>query len=98
MAKKFSLRRAFAPINPNIVVLATQAADQAALLAVMVQAQTALERIVSNDQDALERSTTREGFGSLMRALNGEMECQVHALIRNTAALRDSVLEEAGEW
>lgn len=100
---KFNLRRAFAradsnPIDPRLVVLATQAADQAALLAVMVQAYTALERIVTHDQDSLERVATREGLGSLMRALNGEMDRQVGVLVHGAAALRDVVLEEAGEW
>lgn len=87
-----------APINPRILVLAMQAADQASLLAVMVQTYAALEKIVTHDQDSLERTATREGLGSLMRALNGEMERQVEVLIRGTAALRDVVLEEGAEW
>lgn len=100
---KFNAHRAgacadSAPFNPRTFVLATQAADQASLLAVMVQAYAALEKIVTHDQDSLERSATREGLGSLMRALNGEMERQVEALVQGTAALRDFVLEESGEW
>ncbi len=87
-----------APINPRILILATQAADQASLLAVMVKTYVAMEKIVTHDQDSLERAATREGLGSLMRALNGEMERQVGVLVRGTAALRDFVLEEGGEW
>lgn len=100
---KFKLRGAFAradsnPINPKLVVLATDAADQAALLAVMVQACTALERIVTHDQHSLERPETRAALGSLMRVLNGEMGRQMDALVHGTRALRDLVLEEAAEW
>lgn len=95
---KFNLRGAFAcadnsPINPRLVVLATQAADQAALIAVMVQAYTALEKIVTHNQDSLERATTRDAMGALMRALNGEMGRQADALVRCTAVLCDVVLE-----
>ncbi|WP_439586103.1 hypothetical protein [Hydrogenophaga sp.] len=93
---KFNLRGAFSradsnPIDPRLVVLATQAADQAALLAVMVQAYTALEKIVTHDRDSLERAATREGLGSLMRALNGEMGRQVEGLVHGTAALQELV-------
>lgn len=87
-----------APINPRILILATQAADQASLLAVMVKTYVAMEKIVTHDQDSLERATTREGLGSLLRALNGEMERQVGVLVHGTTALRDVVLEEGGEW
>lgn len=87
-----------APINPRILILATQAADQASLLAVMVKTYVAMEKIVTHDQDSLERAATREGLGSLMRALNGEMERQVGVLVDGTAALRDVVLEEGGDW
>ncbi len=73
--------------KPRLVVLATEAADQAALLAVMVQAYTALEKIVTHDQDSLERSATRASLGSLMRALNREMGRQAEMLVFNTAAL-----------
>jgi hypothetical protein len=69
------------------VVLATQCADQAALLAVMVEAYTALEKIVTHDRDSLERAATRDALGSLMRALNGEMERQVDAMVRDSAEL-----------
>ncbi len=87
-----------APIHPKIVILATQAADQASLLAVMVQTYAALEKMVTHDQDALERLATREGLASLLRALNGEMERQVDVLIHSTAALRDFAMEEAADW
>lgn len=98
---KFKLRRAFAcadsnSINPRLVVLATQAADQAALLAVMMQAYTALERIVTHDQDSLERVATREALGSLMRAMNGEMGRQVDALVQTTTGLGAFVADEMG--
>lgn len=95
---KFNFRRALTPINPTIVVLATQAADQAALLAVMVQTYSALEKIVTHDKDSLERPATREALGSLIRALNGEMQRQVEVLIHGTAELHELVVEEAGEW
>lgn len=95
---KFNLRRAFAPINPSIVVLATHAADQAALLAVMVQTYSALERIVTHDRDSLERPTTRVALGSLIRTLNGEMQRQVEVLIHGTAELHELVVEEADGW
>lgn len=96
---KLNLRGAFAradskPINPKIVVLATDAADQAALLAVMMQAYTALERIVTHDQDFLERVATREALGSLMRALNGEMGRQVDALVQATTVLGAFLADE----
>lgn len=87
-----------APINPRIIVLATQAADQASLLAVMVQTYTALEKIVTHDHDSLERSATREGLGSLIRALNIEMGRQVEVLIHSTTALNDFVHKELREW
>ncbi|OSZ73144.1 hypothetical protein [Hydrogenophaga sp. IBVHS1] len=100
---KFNLRGAFAgadskPINPRIVILATEAADQASLLAVMVKTYTALERIVTYDQDSLERAATREGLGSLIRALNVEMERQVGTLVHSTSALRDFALNECDGW
>jgi hypothetical protein len=94
---KFKLSRAFAcadsnsNIQPQLVILATQAADQAELLAVMVQAYTALEKIVTHDRDSLERAATRKALGSLMRALNGELDRQVGVLIDGTSALRDKV-------
>jgi len=97
---KFNLRGAFAradsnpAVHPQLVVLATQCADQAALLAVMVQAYTALEKIVTHDRDSLERPATREGLGSFMRALNGEMGRQVDLLIYSTSALQESSVEE----
>lgn len=87
-----------APINPRILILATQAAKQASLLAVMVQAYAALEKIVTHDQHSSERSATREGLGSLMRALNGEMEREVDALVQSTGATRDFVRNEFGKW
>ena len=81
--------------NPRLVVLATEAADQVALLAVMVQAYTALEKIVVHDRDSLERSATREGLGSLMRVLNVEMGRQLDLLIHSTTALHDAAVEDS---
>ncbi|WP_439517539.1 hypothetical protein [Hydrogenophaga sp.] len=75
------------PINPQLVILATQAADQASLLAVMVLAYTAMEKLMTHEDDALERSTTRSALGSLMRALNGEMESQVERLVSLTSVI-----------
>jgi hypothetical protein len=96
---KFNFRGAFAraessPINSKLVVLATEAADQAALLAVMVEAYTALEKIVTHDKDSLERSATREALGSLIRALNGEMGRQVDCLIHSSMALQKLATDE----
>jgi hypothetical protein len=97
---KFNLRGAFAradsnpTVYPQLVVLATECADQAALLAVMVEAYTALEKIVTHDRDSLERAATREALGSLMRALNGEMGRQVELLIQSTAAINESAIED----
>ncbi len=84
------------PLNPRILALATQVADEASLLAVMMQAYTSLEKLVTHEQDILERSATRSGLGSLMRALNGEMERQVDALVHDTTALYAFVADEAG--
>lgn len=80
-------------LNPQIVILATQAADQASLLAVMVQAYTAMEKLITHEDDALERSATRSALGSLMRALNGEMELQVERLVSLTSALCTQVTD-----
>ena len=95
----FNLRGAFAraastPLNSKLVVLATDAADQAAILAVMVEAYTALEKIVTHEQDSLERSATREALGSLIRALNGEMGRQVDCLIHSATAIQKLAVDE----
>lgn len=98
---KFNLHGAFARadsnpnIDPQLVILATECADQAALMAVMVEAYTALERIVTHDRDSLERASTREALGSLMRALNGEMGRQVEVLVHSTTAILGVAIDES---
>lgn len=78
---------AASPINPQLLILVIQAADQASLLAVMVQAYIAMEKIITHEHDTLERASTRSALGSLMRALNGEMELQVERLVSLTSVL-----------
>ncbi|RZI79264.1 MAG: hypothetical protein EOP38_25835 [Rubrivivax sp.] len=98
---KFKLHRAFAcadsnpTVYPQLVVLATECADQAALLAVMVEAYTALEKIVTHDRDSLERAATREALGSLMRALNGEMGRQVDAVASTATSIQELAIHES---
>jgi len=79
--------------NPQLLILATQAADQASLLSVMVQAYTALEGLMTHGEDALERASTRAALGSLMRALNEEMELQVEGLVSLTSVLCTQVTD-----
>lgn len=83
-------------IRPRLFVLATQAADQAALLSVMVEAYVALEKLISHEQDTLERVTVRESLSILMRSLNGEARRQVQALVLSTNALYALAADEAG--
>ena len=88
-----SVSDAAAPFHPQLLILATQAADQASLLAVMVQAYTAMEKIITHEQDTLERASTRSALGSLMRALNGEMELQVERLVSLTSGVCTQVAD-----
>lgn len=69
------------------------AADQAPLLSVMVQAYTAMDGLMTHGEDALERASTRAVLGSLMRALNGEMELQVERLVSLTSVLCTQVTD-----
>lgn len=75
------------PFHSQVLILATQAADQTSLLAAMVQAYTAMKRLMTHGGDALERASTRAALGSLMRALNWKMELQVGRLVSLTSVL-----------
>lgn len=88
-----SVRDDAVPFHPQLLILATQAADQASLLSVMVQAYTAMEGLMTHGEDALERASTRAALGSLMRALNGEMELQVERLVSLTSVLCTQVID-----
>ncbi len=89
-----SIRHDATPQNPQLLIMATQAADQAYLLAVMLQAYTAMEKLITHEQDTLERISTRKALGSLMRALNGEMELQVKRLVSLTSVLCTQVTDQ----
>lgn len=84
-------------INPRIVKLAFQAAEQASLMSVMVQTYIALEKLITHDQEAANPTRQSSGLCSLMRGLNGEMERQVNALVDSTSALRACVTDEVGQ-
>ena len=59
----------------------------------MVQAYTAMDGLMTHGEDALERASTRAVLGSLMRALNGEMELQVERLVSLTSVLCTQVTD-----
>lgn len=84
--------------NPRALILAAQARDQASALALMVATYAALERLIVHapPEDVDGHSIVRADLGALLRALNGEMERQVDALVRHTSVLHSLVAREAG--
>jgi hypothetical protein len=78
--------------------LATQAAEQASLLMVMLDTFVALEKLIQHDRadDAQALAAKRDGLCSLMRSLNGEMARQVDGLVVTTGVLLQCVVEGEG--
>ena len=84
--------------QPKVLTLATQAAEQASLLMVMLDTFVALEKLIQHDRadDAQALAAKRDGLCSLMRSLNGEMARQVDGLVVTTGVLLQCVAEEEG--
>lgn len=82
----------------KLLTLATQAAEQASLLMVMLDTYVALEKLIQHDHacDAQTLTAKREGLCSLMRSINGEMARQVDALVVSTGVLCQRVAEGEG--
>ncbi|WP_439588865.1 hypothetical protein [Hydrogenophaga sp.] len=82
----------------RVLTLATQAAEQASLLMVMLDTFVALEKLIQHDRadDAQALAAKRDGLCSLMRSLNGEMARQVDGLVVTTGVLLQCVVEGEG--
>jgi hypothetical protein len=91
-------RDANQPVHPRILILASQALNEASALAMMVDTYVALERLITHEscESADGRSMVREDLGALMRALNGEMGRQVDSLVRHTGTLHEVATSEVG--
>lgn len=93
-----SKRNEIPPLNPRILILATQTLNQASAMAMMVDGYAALEKLITHTPCEIVngRSRVREDVSALMRAMNVEMGRQVDSLVRQTAILHQMAAGDSG--